>query len=116
MNPSTVLSALLHLPQKALLSLVLGYRLLLSPWLGSSCRFTPTCSAYALDALTQHGAVGGSYLSAARLVRCHPWCAGGIDHVPAKLQAPRLFSRLLGTTTPPSADLSSPSPVSKTLL
>lgn len=65
------------------LSLVRAYRLLLSPWLGSSCRFTPTCSAYALQALQTHGASTGSYLAARRILRCHPWCAGGFDPVPA---------------------------------
>ncbi|WBY00054.1 membrane protein insertion efficiency factor YidD [Ramlibacter tataouinensis] len=80
-----------------LIGLVKGYRLLLSPWLGSACRFTPTCSAYSLQALERHGAAAGSYLTLARLVRCHPWCAGGIDEVPA--HPPRLFTRLL----PPSS-------------
>ena len=56
-----------------LIGLVKGYRLLLSPWLGSACRFTPTCSAYALQALQAHGAMAGSYLAAARIARCHPW-------------------------------------------
>ena len=78
--------------QRFLLALVKGYRLLLSPWLGSSCRFEPTCSAYALQALEQHGAAAGSYLAARRLLRCHPWCAGGCDPVPA--QRPGLFGRL----------------------
>jgi uncharacterized protein len=59
-----------------------GYRLLLSPWLGSACRFNPTCSAYALQALEEHGAGQGSYLAARRILRCHPWCAGGHDPVP----------------------------------
>ena len=76
-----------------LIGLVKGYRLLLSPWLGSGCRFTPTCSAYSLQALERHGAAAGSYLMLARLVRCHPWCAGGADEVPE--QPPRLFTRLL---------------------
>jgi putative membrane protein insertion efficiency factor len=76
---------LANLPQRALITLVRGYRLLLSPWLGSACRFEPTCSAYALQALEQHGAAGGSYLTAARVLRCHPWCAGGHDPVPAQL-------------------------------
>ena len=67
----------MNLAQRSLIGLVKGYRLLLSPWLGSSCRFTPTCSAYALDALRQHGAGAGSYLTLARIVRCHPWCEGG---------------------------------------
>jgi uncharacterized protein len=84
-----------QLPQAALIAVVRGYRLLLSPWLGSACRFTPTCSAYALDALTQHSAAAGSYLTLARLVRCHPWCDGGHDPVPAQLSCPKIFSRLL---------------------
>lgn len=77
--------------RRVLITLVKGYRLLLSPWLGSSCRFTPTCSAYALEALERHGAAAGSYLAAARLARCHPWCEGGFDPVPA--QPARLFTR-----------------------
>jgi hypothetical protein len=76
-----------------LIGLVKGYRLLLSPWLGSSCRFEPTCSAYSLLALQTHGAAAGSYLTLARLARCHPWCAGGHDPVPT--QKPRLFTQLI---------------------
>lgn len=83
--------------QKLLLLLVRGYRLLLSPWLGSSCRFEPTCSAYALQALELHGAAAGSYLTVARLVRCNPWCEGG--HDPVSPQAPRLFSALFTPTS-----------------
>lgn len=75
-----------------LISLVRAYRLLLSPWIGNACRFEPSCSAYALQALQQHGAAAGSYLTVARLVRCHPWCEGGCDPVPAV--APRLFTGL----------------------
>ena len=78
------------LPQRGLIGLVQAYRLLLSPWLGSQCRFEPTCSAYALGALQAHGAAAGSYLAARRVLHCHPWCAGGHDPVPAA--APRLFS------------------------
>ncbi|MBX3655650.1 MAG: membrane protein insertion efficiency factor YidD [Ramlibacter sp.] len=77
----------------ALMALVRGYRLLLSPWLGSSCRFTPSCSAYSLQALEQHGAAVGSYLTVARIARCNPWCAGGHDPVP--VEKPRLFTHLL---------------------
>lgn len=77
----------------ALMGLVKGYRLLLSPWLGSSCRFEPTCSAYSLQALEKHGAAAGTYLTVARLVRCNPWCNGGHDPVP--LEKPRLFTHLL---------------------
>ena len=64
-----------------LVGLVKGYRLLLSPWLGSACRFEPTCSLYAIDALQQHGALAGSYLTLRRLARCHPWCMGGCDQI-----------------------------------
>ena len=74
---------------RALSALVRAYRVLLSPWLGSACRFEPTCSAYALGALERHGAGWGTYLTAGRLLRCHPWCAGGLDPVPAG--APPLF-------------------------
>jgi hypothetical protein len=64
-----------------LIFVVKGYRLILSPWLGSSCRFTPTCSAYALEALQTYDAAKGSYLTLRRLARCHPWCEGGHDPV-----------------------------------
>lgn len=84
------LAPLFRLPQTLLIGLVKGYRLLLSPWLGSACRFEPTCSAYSLQALQQHGATVGSYLTLRRLVRCHPWCDGGHDPVPPV----PLFSRL----------------------
>lgn len=80
--------------QRLLIALVRFYRFALSPWLGSSCRFEPTCSAYALQALCRHGAGAGSVLVVGRVARCHPWCAGGHDPVPA--QAPRLFTTLLG--------------------
>ena len=80
-----------------LIAIVKAYRLLLSPWLGSACRFEPTCSVYAIESLEKHGALGGSYLTAARLVRCHPWCAGGHDPVP--VHGPRFFSRLMSTSS-----------------
>lgn len=83
--------------QALLIALVRGYRLLLSPWLGSACRFEPTCSRYALQALEQHGAAAGSYLTLRRLARCHPWCDGGLDPVPDR--APRLFSGLISSSS-----------------
>ncbi len=79
----------------ALMALVKAYRLLLSPWLGSACRFEPTCSAYALQALERHGAAAGTYLTVGRLARCHPWCAGGTDPVP--MAPPGLFRRLISS-------------------
>lgn len=92
------LKALHDLPRQTLVVLVQGYRLLLKPWLGNACRFEPTCSAYALEALRQHGAIAGSALSGARLLRCHPWCQGGHDPVPS--ETPRLFTRLTTKTRP----------------
>jgi len=80
-------------PQAVLVGAVRAYRFALSPWLGSACRFEPTCSAYALEALERHGAAAGAALTVARIARCHPWCAGGIDRVPAV--PPRFFSGLL---------------------
>lgn len=79
------------LPRRLLMAMVRGYRLLLSPWLGNSCRFMPTCSAYTLEALDRHGAAVGTYLGICRIGRCHPWCDGGIDPVPASVGRPAWF-------------------------
>jgi hypothetical protein len=79
-------------PRQALIALVQGYRYLLKPWLGNACRFEPSCSQYALDALRRHGAAAGATLAAGRILRCHPWCDGGLDPVPQR--APGLFTRL----------------------
>ena len=62
------------------------YRLLLSPYLGVSCRYQPSCSAYALEALDRHGIGRGSWLTLTRLCRCHPWGGHGVDPVPDKQQ------------------------------
>lgn len=75
-------AAAADLPRRVLIGIVQFYRLLLSPWLGSQCRFEPTCSRYALEALQRHGAAHGSYLATRRILRCHPWCHGGFDPVP----------------------------------
>ncbi|MFD2855199.1 membrane protein insertion efficiency factor YidD [Seohaeicola zhoushanensis] len=61
---------------------VRAYRLLLSPWLGHSCRFQPTCSVYALEALERHGAFRGGWLALRRIARCNPWGGSGYDPVP----------------------------------
>lgn len=101
-----IAALLLRLPQGVLIGLVKGYRLLLSPSLGSACRFEPSCSAYSLQALQQHGAAVGSYLTLRRLARCHPWCDGGTDPVPpgvAARGAASLFTRLVTpANSPPS--------------
>ena len=98
---------LLSLPRRGLIGLVRGYRYFLSPWLGQSCRFYPTCSVYAIEALQRHGAAAGTYLAAARILRCNPYCQGGHDAVPDN--APALFGRLgLGRPAAPPSRTSNP--------
>ena len=65
-----------------LIGLVKFYRLAISPWLGMNCRFQPTCSEYAIEALQKHGVFKGSWLAAKRIGRCHPWGGSGYDPVP----------------------------------
>lgn len=72
----------MNLLQRLLIGLVKLYRLTLSPLVGQHCRFTPTCSQYAIEALEIHGALRGSLLTVKRLGRCHPWCEAGYDPVP----------------------------------
>lgn len=67
-----------------LTKLVRGYQLVVSPWFAPTCRYYPSCSQYAIDALTTHGPLRGTGLAVWRLLRCNPWSAGGVDHVPAK--------------------------------
>lgn len=63
------------------IGLIKAYRLLLSPWFGSTCRYNPSCSCYAEQAIIHHGIVKGSYLSMMRLLKCHPWGGQGDDPV-----------------------------------
>ncbi len=65
-----------------LIALIKGYRYLLGPWWGGQCRFTPSCSHFAEEALERHGALHGTWLATRRICRCHPWHAGGYDPVP----------------------------------
>jgi uncharacterized protein len=65
-----------------LIWLLKGYRFAISPLYGQVCRYHPTCSAYALEAVQMHGAVRGTWLAMRRVARCHPWAAGGLDPVP----------------------------------
>jgi putative membrane protein insertion efficiency factor len=90
---------LLHLPRTLLMGVVRAYRLLLRPWVGQSCRFTPTCSAYALQALEKHGALVGAGLAGWRILRCNPWCHGGCDEVPDNMP----WDRAKASPSEPSA-------------
>jgi putative membrane protein insertion efficiency factor len=65
-----------------LIQLVRLYRVAISPWLGANCRFDPTCSSYAIEALRTYGILKGSWLAAKRIGRCHPWGGSGYDPVP----------------------------------
>jgi putative membrane protein insertion efficiency factor len=75
-------AALRAVPRRLLAGLIRGYQTVLSPLLPPSCRFHPSCSQYALEAVTRHGALKGSWLAARRLARCHPFHPGGYDPVP----------------------------------
>ncbi|SOE04664.1 membrane protein insertion efficiency factor YidD [Rathayibacter rathayi] len=73
------------LPRNVGVLLLVVYRAVVSPLYGDVCRYYPSCSAYALQAVQFHGLVLGSVLAARRLLRCHPWAAGGIDDVPTSI-------------------------------
>lgn len=68
--------------QRILIGLIRAYQLAISSWTPASCRFHPTCSAYAIEALRSHGSIRGSWLAFRRLLRCHPWGGAGYDPVP----------------------------------
>ncbi|HUR93264.1 MAG TPA: membrane protein insertion efficiency factor YidD [Gemmatimonadales bacterium] len=76
------MSAGSRVPRRLLATLIRSYQRFISPALPPSCRFHPSCSAYALEAVTRHGALKGSWLAAHRLARCHPFHPGGFDPVP----------------------------------
>lgn len=79
-----VTTVLLLLPRNAIVLLLRGYRAVISPLYGDVCRYYPSCSAYGLQAVQEHGAVIGGALTVRRLCRCHPWAAGGVDDVPER--------------------------------
>ncbi len=82
-DAATLPATITLLPRNAVIALLHGYRATVSQLYGDVCKYYPSCSAYALGAVQQHGVLKGSALAAARLARCHPWAAGGIDDVPA---------------------------------
>lgn len=71
-----------RIASRVLLALLAGYRLAITPWLPPRCRFAPSCSAYAAEAIVAHGPWAGAWLAVKRLGRCHPWHPGGYDPVP----------------------------------
>ncbi|MQA04345.1 MAG: membrane protein insertion efficiency factor YidD [Streptosporangiales bacterium] len=77
------------LPTRLLIALVTGYRRFISPLLGPRCRFYPSCSAYALEALRTHGALRGGWLTVWRILRCQPFHPGGFEPVPPAVQKKR---------------------------
>jgi putative membrane protein insertion efficiency factor len=72
---------------RILIGAIRFYQGAISPWTPAACRYTPTCSAYAIDAVREHGALKGSWLAARRLARCHPWGGFGYDPVPPRTPA-----------------------------
>ena len=73
--------------QKILVILLKGYQYLVSPWFGQTCRFYPSCSCYAIEAIEKRGVLMGLWLTVRRIGRCHPWHPGGYDPVPEKCEA-----------------------------
>ena len=74
----------MSLPGRVLLAVIRAYQRFVSPLLGARCRFHPTCSAYAAEAIAAHGARRGSWLALKRIAKCHPWNPGGLDPVPER--------------------------------
>ncbi|MEO2268850.1 membrane protein insertion efficiency factor YidD [Pseudoalteromonas pernae] len=79
-----MLAFILAIPKNTLIAVIKVYQKWISPMLGPNCRFNPSCSSYALQAIKLHGAIKGSWLAAKRIVKCHPLHAGGDDPVPGK--------------------------------
>lgn len=106
---SRLASELLLLPRNAAALVLSGYRAAISPLYGEVCKYYPSCSAYSLEAVQRTGLIRGAWLTARRLLRCHPWAAGGVDDVPGHWDpSPLRIGRLglvhrheHGETTPP---------------
>ena len=85
--------------RRVLIGIIRAYQLVLSPLMGRQCRFEPTCSCYAIEAIKRHGSVRGGWMGVKRICRCHPFSPGGYDPVP-ELDAPDI-------QTPPKTESSS---------
>jgi len=84
MSRSLVWLALI--PRNVCVAILVVYRAVISPLYGDVCRYYPSCSRYAMEAIQQHGAVRGIWFGARRILRCHPWAAGGVDDIPEPRQ------------------------------
>jgi putative membrane protein insertion efficiency factor len=84
-----------------LIGFLRAYRLVISPLYGQVCRYHPSCSAYALEAVTLHGSLRGTWLAVRRLSRCHPWAAGGYDPVPPRSVTPESSRAPAGSSPSP---------------
>jgi len=80
----TIATAVVLAPRNVVVLLLRGYRAVISPLYGDVCRYYPSCSAYALGCVQEFGVVAGSALAVRRILRCHPWAAGGVDDVPRR--------------------------------
>ncbi len=84
MSPARVVREVLRLPQYAVMALIRVYQIVVSPLLGPTCKYYPSCSHYGLEAVRRHGAIKGTVMAGWRVLRCNPWSNGGVDEVPAK--------------------------------
>lgn len=99
-----VSGAVSRLGVAAAVGLVRAYQLLISPWLGRPCRHTPSCSAYAIEALRRFGVPRGGWLTVKRLTRCHPWGTSGYDPVPAAPEPVRAVTEPVPAAPEPDRD------------
>lgn len=96
---------------KALIGLLRGYQFAISPMFGQTCRYYPSCSSYAIEAIRIHGSFKGTWLAIRRLARCHPWTPGGVDHVPparsktSSVATPRSDAAMVGGARPSQEEI-----------
>jgi len=83
-TPAALARGVLNIPRYAVMALIKVYQMTVSPLLGPTCKYYPSCSHYGLEAVRRHGAITGSVMAAWRILRCNPWSNGGVDEVPAK--------------------------------
>lgn len=98
------LTFLTLLPRNACVLILRAYRAVISPLYGDVCRYYPSCSAYALQAIQKHGVWKGSWLGTRRIGRCHPWAAGGVDDVPEDVASSYAVTRFGFVVAPRSIE------------